>query len=62
MLAVVELFPTYRVSPSIPPAASVLALPAHSIFSSQTQAGDQIGFGLAEEVERKLAHLHGSTL
>jgi hypothetical protein len=59
VLAVVELFPTYRVSPSIPPAASVLALPTHSIFSSETQAGDQIGFGLAEDVEREMARLHG---
>jgi hypothetical protein len=61
VLAVVELFPTYRVSPSIPPAASVLVLPTHSIFSSQTQAGDQIGFGLAEDVERELARLLGSS-
>ncbi|HEY1256329.1 MAG TPA: PilZ domain-containing protein [Terracidiphilus sp.] len=60
VLAVVELFPSYRVSPSIPPAASVLALPTHSIFSSQTQTGDQIGFGLAEDVERELARRRGS--
>lgn len=59
VLAVVELFPTYRVSPSIPPAASVLALPTHSIFSSHTQAGDQLGFAAAEEARRKLARLHG---
>ncbi len=60
VLAVVELFPTYRVSPSTPPAASVLALPTHSIFTSQTQAGDQVAFGLAEEVEEELARLHDS--
>ena len=55
VLAVVDLFPAYRVSPSIPPAASVLALPTDSIFSSGTQAGDQVGFCLAEDVERELA-------
>ena len=57
VIEVVELFPTYRVSPSSPPASSVLALPTHTIFSSHTQAGDQVAFGLAEEIERELARL-----
>ena len=39
---VVEFFPTFKVSPSSPPAASVLVLPSHSIFSSQTQRGDRL--------------------
>jgi hypothetical protein len=60
VLAVVELFPTYRVSPSTPPAASVLVLPTHIIFSSQTQAGDLVGFGLAEEAGLIRARLRDS--
>ena len=57
VLDVVEFFPTFRVSPSSPPAASVLALPAHSIFSSQTQAGDQLILCPADEMEWRLERL-----
>jgi hypothetical protein len=51
VMAVVELFPTDRVSPSIPPAASVLALPIDTIYPSGTKVGDQLAFGLAEEFD-----------
>jgi hypothetical protein len=57
VLEPVEFFPTYRVSPSTPPAASVLALPAHAIFSSQTQAGDQLILCAADEMEWRLERL-----
>lgn len=57
VLDVVEFFPTFRVSPSSPPAASVLALPAHSIFSSQTQACDQLMLCPADEMEWRLERL-----
>jgi hypothetical protein len=57
VLEPVEFFPTYRVSPSTPPAASVLALPSHAIFSSQTQAGDQLILCSAEEMEWRLERL-----
>jgi hypothetical protein len=57
VIEVVESFPTFRVSPSSPQAASVLALPAHSIYSSQTQAGDQLMLCAAEEMERRLEQL-----
>jgi hypothetical protein len=57
VLEAVEFFPTFKVSPSCPPAASVLALPAHSIFSSQTQAGDQLMLCPAEEMEWRLERL-----
>ena len=50
----VESFPTFHITPSSPPSASVLALPAHSIFSSQTQPGDQLVVCVAEEMERRL--------
>jgi len=51
---VVESYPTFHVSPSSPPPASVLALPIHSIYSSQTQQGDQLVLCLAEEMESRL--------
>jgi hypothetical protein len=57
VLEPVEFFPTYRVSPSTPPAASVLALPAHAIFSTQTQAGDQLILCSADEMEWRLERL-----
>jgi len=53
----VEFFPACRVSPSSPPAASVLALPAHAIFSSQTQRGDQLILCSADEMEWRLQQL-----
>jgi hypothetical protein len=63
VLEPVEFFPTYRVSPSTPPAASVLALPPHAIFSSQTQAGDQLILCSADEMEWRLERLaHTETI
>jgi hypothetical protein len=50
----VESFPTFRVTPLSPQPASVLALPTHSIYSSQTQAGDQLMLCAADEMERRL--------
>ncbi len=54
VLEVVESFPTFRGTPLNPQAASVLALPTHSIYSSQTQTGDQLMLCAAEEMERRL--------
>jgi hypothetical protein len=56
----VESFPTFRVSPFSPRAASVLALPAHTIYSSQTQPGDQLVICVAGEMERRLERLSSS--
>ncbi len=56
----VESFPTLQVSSSSPGPESVLALPAHSIYSSQTQSGDQLVLCVAEEMERQLERLTGS--
>ena len=61
VIETVEFFPTYRASPSSPPAASVLALPVHSIYASHTQAGDQLVFGNAEEIDRRLKALFHSS-
>jgi uncharacterized protein len=55
----VESFPTFHVSTSAPRPQSVLALPAHSIYSSQTQVGDQLVLCVAEEMEQHLERLTG---
>jgi hypothetical protein len=60
VIEAVESFPTFQVSSSSPRPGSVLALPAHSIYSSQTQAGDQLVLCVAEEMERRLERLTGS--
>jgi len=54
VIHVVESFPTFRISPLITQAASVLELPTHTIYSSQTQPGDQLVICVAEEMEQRL--------
>jgi hypothetical protein len=61
VIEVVESFPTFRVTPSSPQAASVLALPTHSIYSSQTQQGDQLVLCVAEEMQRRLERFSSSS-
>jgi len=53
----IESFPTFQVSASTPQPNSVLALPAHSIYSSQTQPGDQLVLCVAEEMGKQLQRL-----
>jgi len=57
VIEVVESYPTFRVSPSSPRAATVLALPIHSIYLSQTQTGDQLVLCMAEEMESRLERI-----
>lgn len=54
---VVESFPTFHVNPLSPRSASVLALPLHSIYSSQTQSGDQLVLCVAEEMQGRLERI-----
>ncbi len=54
----VESFPTFQVSLSSPKPHSVLAVPAHSIYSSQTQPGDQLVLCVAEEMGTQLQRLN----
>ena len=54
VIHVVESFPTFRISPIIAQAASVLELSTHTIYSSQTQPGDQLVICVAEEMEHRL--------
>jgi uncharacterized protein len=56
----VESFPISLVSSSIPPAASVLALPIHTIASVGIQPGDQLILCSPEEMERHLKEMQES--
>lgn len=57
VIEVVESFPTFLASSLISRASSVLVLPAHSIYSSQTQPDDQLILCVAEEMESRLERL-----
>jgi len=50
----VEFFRTFRIAPLRTNAASVLQLPIHTIYSSQTQQGDQLLICPPEEMESRL--------
>jgi hypothetical protein len=54
IIETVESFPTFHATTSSSLAASVLALPTHSIYSSQTQPGDQLVLCVAEEMQHRL--------
>jgi uncharacterized membrane protein (UPF0127 family) len=51
---VTEHFQRFRIGPLRLQAASVLELPTHTIYSSQTQAGDQLVICMADEIEERL--------
>jgi len=53
----VESFLPSALEPLKDSAASALVLPAHTIYSSQTQPGDQMVICIAEEMERRLERL-----
>jgi uncharacterized protein len=57
VIEIVESFPTFLATSLISRASSVLVLPAHSIYSSQTQPGDQLILCVAEEMEVRLERL-----
>jgi len=57
VLEAVELFPTFRVSTGCAPAASVLVLPAGTICSTKTEAGDQLLLCPTEEIKWRLEQL-----
>jgi hypothetical protein len=61
VVEVVEFYPTSQAVPSNPQAFSALILPTHSIYSSQTQPGDQLIICVAEEMERRLKGFYGSS-
>jgi uncharacterized protein len=57
ILQLVESYPTAHIEPLTTPASSVLALPAHTITSSQSQRGDSLVICVPEEMESRLAQL-----
>ena len=64
VIHLVEYFPSFRIAPLKTQAESVLELATHTIYSSQTQPGDQLVICVAEEMEQKLrtsgaGHLNG---
>lgn len=54
VIEVIEYFPSFRISPIRRNAVSVLQLPTHTIYSSQTQPGDQLLICVAELMEQML--------
>jgi uncharacterized protein len=59
VIDVVESYPVFRANASTPQPASVLALPTHSIYSSQTQTGDQLVLCVADEMQKRLERFTG---
>jgi uncharacterized protein len=55
VIYVVEYLRGFRLAPLKIRAASVLELPPHTIYSSQTQDGDQLVIGTAEEMGSRLS-------
>ena len=54
VIHVVESFPSFHVAPLLAQAASVLELPTHTIYPSQTQIGDQLLICVADQMEEQL--------
>jgi uncharacterized protein len=59
VIDVVESYPVFRANAATAQPASVLALPTHSIYSSQTQAGDQLVLCVADEMQQRLERFTG---
>jgi uncharacterized membrane protein (UPF0127 family) len=54
VIHLIEYFPTFRIAPLRIQAESVLELPTHTIYSSQTQLGDQLVICVADEMDQWL--------
>ena len=61
VIDVVESYPVFRANARTEEPASVLALPTHSIYSSQTQPGDVLVLCAAEEMQHRLERIAGAT-
>lgn len=62
VIEVIESYPAFHIGALRTPAASVLALPTHTIYTSQTQPGDRFVICLAEEMEGRLKEEHPKTM
>jgi uncharacterized membrane protein (UPF0127 family) len=54
VIHLMEHFPIFRIAPLRIQAESVLELPTHTIYSSQTQPGDQLVICVADEMDQWL--------
>lgn len=54
VIDVIESWPSFRIARLRENAASLLALPVHTIYSSQTQPGHQLVISAPEEMQSKL--------
>jgi uncharacterized membrane protein (UPF0127 family) len=61
VIHLVEYFPSFRIAPLKTQAESVLELPTHTIYSSQTQSGDQLVICVAEEMQSRLKSVVGAS-
>jgi len=59
VIQAIESFPNYAVEPTREQPASALILAGHTIFSSQTQPGDSMLIGYADEMEERLGTSSG---
>ncbi len=57
VIHLVESFPPFHIAPFKSQTNSVLELPTHSIYSSQTQVGDTLVICVAEQMEQELKFL-----
>ena len=53
VIHLIEHFPRFRIAPLRTQASSVLELPTHTIYSSQTQPGDQLLICAVEEIANR---------
>ena len=53
VIHLIEHFPTFRIAPLRTQATSVLELPTHTIYSSQTQPGDKLLICSIEEIAKR---------
>jgi len=53
VIHLIEHFPRFRISPLRTQASSVLELPTHTIYTSQTQPGDQLLICAVEEIANR---------
>lgn len=56
VIHVMEHFPTFRIAPIRADSDSVLELPTHTIYSSQTQVGDRLLICPADEIEKHFSY------
>ena len=57
VIHLIEHFPSFRIAPLRSQSESVLELPTHTIYSSQTQVGDELLLCVAEEMEKYLGQV-----